>query len=179
MQLSLKITSYHRLTPGQQEVFQPHSDSFTIGRSDENDWAIPDPQRFLSGVHCRIHCEGDRYYITDTSTNGVFLNGSDTRLERNETVELSHGDKIRIGDYEFEALIKESNSSASPVTDGTETVVETDPFEDSFDDSRNDLPLMTPRTMPLMTPSKNRNHSHPHKRMMIVSSRISTHHWRT
>ncbi|MGB7450653.1 MAG: type VI secretion system-associated FHA domain protein TagH, partial [Lysobacterales bacterium] len=138
MQLSLKITSYHRLTPGQQEVFQPHSDSFTIGRSDENDWAIPDPQRFLSGVHCRIHCEGDRCYITDTSTNGVFLNGSDTRLERNETVELSHGDKIRIGDYEFEALIKESNSSASPVTDGTETVVETDPFEDSFDDSRND-----------------------------------------
>ena len=98
MQLSLKTISYHRLTPGQQEVFQPQSDSFTIGRSDENDWAIPDPQRFLSGVHCRIHSEGDRYYITDTSTNGVFLNGSGTRLERNETVDLSQGDKIRIGD---------------------------------------------------------------------------------
>lgn len=138
MQLSLKITSYHRLTPGQQEIFQPHSDSFTIGRSDENDWAIPDPQRFLSGVHCRIHCEGDHYYLTDTSTNGVFLNGSDTRLERNETVELSHGDKIRIGDYEFEALIEESNFSASPLTDSTETVVETDPFGDSFGDSPGD-----------------------------------------
>ena len=135
MQLSLKTISYHRLTPGQQEVFQPQSDSFTIGRSDENDWAIPDPQRFLSGVHCRIHCKGDRYYLTDTSTNGVFLNGSGTRLERNETVELSQGDKIRIGDYEFEVLIEESYSSASPLTGNTETVVGTEPVDDPFGDS--------------------------------------------
>ena len=138
MQLSLKIISYHRLTPGQQEIFQPQSDSFTIGRSDENDWAIPDPQRFLSGVHCRIHCKGDRYYLTDTSTNGVFLNGSGTRLERNETVELSLGDKIRIGDYEFEVLIEESYSSASPLTGSTETVVETESADDPFGDSYSD-----------------------------------------
>ncbi len=135
MRLNLKIISYHRLTPGQQEVFQPQSDSFTIGRSDENDWAIPDPQRFLSGVHCRIHCEGDRYYITDTSTNGVFLNGSETRLERNATAELSRGDKIRIGDYEFEVLIEESYSSASPQASGTETAVEAKPTDDPFGDS--------------------------------------------
>ena len=135
MQLSLKIVSYHRLTPGQQEVFQPQSDTFTIGRSDENDWAIPDPQRFLSGVHCRIHCEGDHYYITDTSTNGVFLNGSETRLERNATAELSRGDKIRIGDYEFEVLIEESYSSSPPLAGGTETVVEANPADDPFGDS--------------------------------------------
>ena len=138
MQLSLKIISYHRLNPGQQEIFQPQSDSFTIGRSDENDWAIPDPQRFLSGVHCRIHCEGDHCYLTDTSTNGVFLNGSGTRLERNETVELSQGDKIRIGDYEFEVLIEESFSSASPLADSTETVVETEHADDPFGDSHSD-----------------------------------------
>jgi len=140
MQLSLKIISYHRLTPGQQETFQSQSDSFTIGRSDENDWAIPDPQRFLSGVHCRVHSEGDHYYITDTSTNGVFLNGSETRLERNETVELSKGDKIRIGDYEFEVLIEESSFSTSPLAGSTETVVEADddPFADSFSDSFSD-----------------------------------------
>ncbi|MDX2418757.1 MAG: type VI secretion system-associated FHA domain protein TagH [Xanthomonadales bacterium] len=138
MQLSLKTISYHRLTPGQQEIFQPQSDSFTIGRSDENDWAIPDPQRFLSGVHCRIHCEGDHCYLTDTSTNGVFLNGSGTRLERNETVELSQGDKIRIGDYEFEVLIEESYSSAPPLAGNTETVVETKPTDDLFGDSYSD-----------------------------------------
>jgi len=135
MQLSLKIISYHRLTPGQQEIFQPQSDSFTIGRSDENDWAIPDPQRFLSGVHCRIHSEGDRFFITDTSTNGVFLNGSETRLERNETVGLSAGDKIRIGDYEFKVLIEEGGFSASPLADSTETAVEATPADDPFGDS--------------------------------------------
>ena len=64
MSLSLKITSYQRLTPSQQQEYHAESDSFTIGRSHENDWAIPDPQRFLSGVHCRIHKEGDEYFIT-------------------------------------------------------------------------------------------------------------------
>jgi type VI secretion system protein len=138
MQLSLKIISYHRLTPGQQGIFQPQSESFTIGRSDENDWVIPDPQRFLSGVHCRIHCKNDHYHITDTSTNGVFLNGSDKRLERNETVELNHGDKIRIGDYEFEAQIEDSFFSAAPQASSADTAPEADatedPFVDSFDD---------------------------------------------
>ena len=99
MALSLKITSYQRLTPSQQAVYQAESDSFTIGRNHENDWAIPDPQRFLSGVHCRIHKEGDGYQITDTSTNGVFLNGSEERLARNESVDLDGGDRFRIGDY--------------------------------------------------------------------------------
>lgn len=138
MQLSLKIISYHRLTPGQQEVFQPQSDSFTIGRSDENDWAIPDPQKFLSGVHCRIHGEGGHYYITDTSTNGVFLNGSDRRTERNETIELKHGDRIRIGDYEFEALIEESFFTDTALPNPTEPANTAEPFDDLFDDAFDD-----------------------------------------
>jgi len=141
MPINLKIISYHRLTPGQQEVFQPESDSFTIGRSDENDWAIPDPQRFLSGVHCRIHCEGGHYYITDTSTNGVYLNGSPKRLERDDTVALNHGDKIRIGDYEFEASIEEDSFfSDAPLSGSTETTVESDTVDDPFDDPFDDPP---------------------------------------
>jgi type VI secretion system protein len=134
MSLSLKIISYHRLTPGQQAVFEPKSESFTIGRNDENDWTIPDPQRFLSGVHCRIHRENDQYYLTDISTNGVYLNGAETRVEKNSTVVLKHQDKIRIGDYEFETVIESDESAAPSVSHGTSTVFESGEFEDNFDD---------------------------------------------
>jgi type VI secretion system protein len=132
MQIVLKITSYQRLTPGQEETYQPVSDSFTIGRSKENDWAISDPNRFLSSSHCRIHSEDGRHFITDTSTNGVFLNGSERRMERNETRELDHGDRIRIGDYEFEVLLEDPNLLGNPVTSGEETVVGNEAFDDPF-----------------------------------------------
>ncbi len=132
MSLSLKITSYQRLTPSQQTSYQAESDSFTIGRNSSNDWAIPDPQRFLSGMHCRIHKQGDSYYITDTSTNGVFLNGSEQRLTRDEPVDLNAGDKFRIGDYEFEVMIEDASLAGNPFTAEDETMVELDPFDDPF-----------------------------------------------
>ncbi|MDH4020772.1 MAG: type VI secretion system-associated FHA domain protein TagH [Xanthomonadales bacterium] len=132
MSLSLKITSYQRLTPSQQSVYQAESDSFTIGRNHENDWAIPDPQRFLSGVHCRIHKEGDGYQITDTSTNGVFLNGSEERLIRNESVDLNAGDRFRIGDYEFEVVIEDSALDGNPYTSNEETMTGADPFDGPY-----------------------------------------------
>jgi type VI secretion system protein len=132
MSLSLKITSYQRLTPSQQSIYQATSDSFTIGRNKENDWAIPDPQRFLSGVHCRIHKEGAEYLITDTSTNGVFLNGSEQRLTRNDPVALQPGDKFRIGDYEFEVLIQDESLAGNPFASDAETMIGADPFDDPF-----------------------------------------------
>ncbi len=131
MHLSLKITSYQRLTPGQDDVFRPATESFTIGRNSENDWTIPDPQRFLSGSHCRIHCESGNHYITDTSTNGVFLNGSETRLQRNETVGLNHGDKFRIGDYEFEVTMEDPALAGNPQTSEDETSLIAEPFTET------------------------------------------------
>lgn len=135
MSLSLKITSYQRLTPNQQSEYQAVSDSFTIGRNHDNDWAIPDPQRFLSGVHCRISKSGDEYSITDTSTNGVFLNGSETRLTKNDPVPINHGDRFRIGDYEFEVVIEDESLAGNPLTSNEETFVgAADPFDDPFAD---------------------------------------------
>jgi len=133
MSLSLKITSYQRLTPNQQSEYHAVSDSFTIGRNHDNDWAIPDPQRFLSGVHCRISKNGDGYSITDTSTNGVFLNGSETRLSKNDPVPIKHGDRFRIGDYEFEVIIEDDSLAGNPLTSNEETFVgASDPFDDPF-----------------------------------------------
>lgn len=101
----LKIISYQRLTPGQQESFEPSGNGFSVGRGSENDWTLPDPQLFMSGVHCTFENRDGTWFITDTSTNGVFLNGADERLGRDETAALNTGDRIRLGDYELEVML--------------------------------------------------------------------------
>jgi type VI secretion system protein len=113
MPIILKIISYQRLTPGQQDSFETKADKFTIGRNSENDWVLPDPQRFMSGIHCHIENRNGQWCITDTSTNGVFLNGSDQRMDKNGSEALHAGDRIRIGDYEFEVNMN-GGSSTSP-----------------------------------------------------------------
>lgn len=138
MQLTLKIVSYQRLTPGQQDHFKAKSNTFTIGRSTNNDWVIPDPQKFLSGVHCRVHYENDAFYISDTSTNGVFINGSSQRLQRDTSVALNNRDTIRIGDYEFEVNLSNSTTSIPPAEiesnainqDVSDDDLSSDPFVD-------------------------------------------------
>jgi len=55
----------------------------TIGRGSDNDLVLPDPNRHLSKNHCTIAFDGRGYTITDTSTNGVFLNnGPETPAAR-------------------------------------------------------------------------------------------------
>ena len=123
MSIKLKIISYQRLTPGQQELFQTDLDRFSIGRNPDNGWTLPDPQRFMSGTHCWLENRNGTWFVTDTSTNGVFINGSDLRVPRNDSVELNQSDRIRIGDYELEIDLQASEQPSVPAA-GTST----DPF---------------------------------------------------
>ena len=127
MSVTFKIISYQRLTPGQQETFQTDLEKFSIGRSPENNWALPDPQRFMSGTHCWIENRGGTWYVIDTSTNGVFINGSDQRMAKNDSVALKIGDQIRIGDYELELAQQDSSSP------GVSSSALPDPFLDDDD----------------------------------------------
>ena len=52
----------------------------TIGRLPDNDWVFPDP--YVSGRHALIRYLNGKYFIEDTSTNGVFINSPDNRLSR-------------------------------------------------------------------------------------------------
>jgi type VI secretion system protein len=113
MSVTFKIISYQRLTPGQQETFRTDLEKFSIGRSPENHWALPDPQRFMSGTHCWIENRGGTWFVVDTSTNGVFINGSDQRVPKNGSVALKTGDQIRIGDYELELAQQDSSGQGA------------------------------------------------------------------
>ncbi|WP_338574240.1 type VI secretion system-associated FHA domain protein TagH [Pseudomonas canadensis] len=105
MSLCLTITSYHKITPGQCSEKSMNQGSMAIGRSSDNDWVLPDPERLVSSQHCVIQYKEGRYYLTDNSTNGVELVKAGIRMRRGNSEPLQDGELIRIGDYEIQARI--------------------------------------------------------------------------
>ena len=87
--------------------------SVDIGRNTYLDWTLPDPARVVSGRHCEIHYRDGGYWLTDISTNGTYLNGSDTRLT--EPTRLKSGDRISIGDYLINVAVEDGSGPARAV----------------------------------------------------------------
>ena len=76
----------------------------TIGRLADNDWVFADP--YVSGRHALIRYVNGKYFIEDTSTNGVFINSPENRLQRAQPHPLKHGDRLFIDAYEIEVTIE-------------------------------------------------------------------------
>lgn len=105
MPLTLKIISKQRhiLGADSTRVFSVHGGS--IGRAPDNDWVLPDPDRYISGHHAAVDYRSGAYYLRDNSTNGVFVNHSDEPVGRGTPIRLYDGDELRMGDYLFEVSI--------------------------------------------------------------------------
>ncbi|HVY23727.1 MAG TPA: type VI secretion system-associated FHA domain protein TagH [Steroidobacteraceae bacterium] len=72
-----------------------------IGRAPDNDWALPDPDRYISSHHAAVHFRAGKWILEDTSTNGVFVNNSEIPLAQQGPWTLKDGDRIRMGDYDI------------------------------------------------------------------------------
>jgi predicted component of type VI protein secretion system len=86
--------------------------SLVLGRAPDCDWVLVDRARLLSRQHCEISLAGDRIYVTDKSSNGIFLNGDITRLERGRAIEIEDQDQLRIGEYELTVLVLDGEHDA-------------------------------------------------------------------
>jgi len=117
MSLTLKIISPSTLPQGQSQECVFDELGGTIGRKPHNDFVLVDPERFISSKHASIEYKQGKYYITDTSTNGVFINNSPHALGANNSHELTTGDKINIGDFQFQAIVTEQTAAPSPSSD--------------------------------------------------------------
>lgn len=76
----------------------------TIGRLPDNDWVFPDP--YVSGRHALIRYVNGKYFVEDTSTNGVFINSPDNRLTRGQPQQLRDGDLLYIDAYQINVSIQ-------------------------------------------------------------------------
>jgi type VI secretion system protein len=101
MAIKLRVISDQYRELGEQRSRAFGVNGGTIGRALDNDWVLPDTARVVSGHHCEIEYRGGAYWLKDTSTNGVFVNGSDDPVSVSGPVELRDGDRLRIGDYEL------------------------------------------------------------------------------
>jgi type VI secretion system protein len=118
MILTLEVTGEQAedLGAGSRKVF--NSIGGTIGRLPDNDWVFPDP--YVSGRHALIRYLNGKFFVEDTSTNGVFINTPDNRLPRAQPHPLKSGDTIYIDAYRISVSIDK------PLTDEKK---KDDPFE--------------------------------------------------
>ncbi len=119
MPLQLKIVSDNRDLVGDdvERVFGEAGGS--IGRSLENDWILPDPDRYVSGRHATFDYKGGIYYVLDHSSNGVYINDEVEPIGNGNPRRLFDGDYIRMGDFEFAVSVDAGESIAVPLDSET------------------------------------------------------------
>ncbi len=114
MALHLEIVSEHRDIVGDDAVRVFQDDGGTIGRSLRSDWILPDTNRYISSRHAVIDCKAGVYYLADTSSNGVYINGEDKPIGKDAPRRLFNGDLLRMGDFEIVVTIDEGEDLDLP-----------------------------------------------------------------
>ena len=143
------------------ETRQLRGGEFSIGRGSENDWALPDPERFLSKRHCMLAYRSGGWQIADLSTNGTFLNGEAEPIGRGQPRDLRNGDRLRLGAYEIEVRIAQTAIPRDPAG-GRGDPFALDPFAPRaapatghFDPLLRHGPEQDPFAQPLVPPAIN------------------------
>jgi type VI secretion system FHA domain protein len=90
----------------------------TIGRADNNQLVLPDPDRSISRVHAQVVFRNGGYAIVDRGSNAVLVNGQP--LGNGREALIRDGDVLKVGGY------------AIGVAFGHKTVAAKDPFADLF-----------------------------------------------
>lgn len=124
MHLRLTVTSSQAAMMGDLAVRDFDASGGTIGRAPENAWVLQDTEQVLSRHHARINFANGRFTLTDTSTNGVVVNGE--LLVRDQPRVLHDGDRVTIGDYEFAVTMTDDQAVGA----GTDPFAAADPFAD-------------------------------------------------
>jgi len=115
MALRLSITGGDVADSGNRSRWTFGVNGGRIGRSQDNDWVIIDPERFISAHHAEIEHRAGEWWLCDTSTNGTYVNGSTRPLGRGGRHRLSNGDRLRMGSLDILAEISGGNDFlASP-----------------------------------------------------------------
>ncbi|WED22942.1 type VI secretion system-associated FHA domain protein TagH [Vibrio sp. JC009] len=107
MKTKIKVISYKKQPPDSPIEAEIGESGGTLGRAAANTCVLPDPDRFISGKHAAISYKSGKFYVTDTSTNGLFFEGDINPLGRDRSVELADGQRLVVGDYILQISIED------------------------------------------------------------------------
>src|SRR5579883_1882772 len=119
MSLRLRVVSDHRRQLAERQTVVFGVSGGSIGRSTDNDWVLPDPLRYVSAHHARVHFRDGHYYLEDLSTNGVFVNDQPEPLGKlgSSGYRLRNGDLLRMGDYQIVIALESDTIPEIPELD--------------------------------------------------------------
>jgi type VI secretion system FHA domain protein len=109
-----------------------HSTGGIIGRLPDNDWVLPGG--YVSGRHARIQFRSGQFFVEDTSTNGVFVDSPENRLQRGQPYPLKGGERLFIDDYEIQVAVMPDEREPKPLRPAASTssrdapLIPDDPF---------------------------------------------------
>jgi type VI secretion system FHA domain protein len=113
----------------------------SIGRAEHCDLSLPDDSQYISKIHALIHFRDNMYFITDVSTNGVYVNSESIPIGKGNTKQILEGEKLRIGDYVMQAtfvgateVIKNNRAVNSVLNNNAEEVDEIEALLRNDDD---------------------------------------------
>jgi type VI secretion system FHA domain protein len=113
MSLRLRVVSDHRRQLAERHTIVFGTSGGSIGRSSENDWVLPDPVRYVSAHHARVHYRDGHFYLEDLSTNGVYVNDRPEALSKlgSGGYRLKNGDVLRLGDYQIVVALENGTAT--------------------------------------------------------------------
>ncbi len=145
VKIRVALIAFRGIAPARkvEKVFS--GEDFTIGRADDNEIVLEDPDRYCSRYHVRCYLISGSYYLEDTSSPGTQLNAGEF-ITRGQRHKLQHGDRLIIGENQLLISLEEDE----PVQHQR---IHQDFFsiDDFFADSDAEVPLSDPvsRVAPL------------------------------
>jgi len=123
--LRLRIVSEQRRSLAERSSANFSVEGGTIGRSADNDWVLPDPQRYVSAHHARVQFREGHFYLQDVSTNGVYVNDDTEPLAKRGSAgyRLADGDVLRMGDYHILAAVERAGVPEHPAAAAVPTSI--------------------------------------------------------
>jgi FHA domain-containing protein len=111
MNLVIRAQSPHQASESQSIVAEFDERGGTIGRSDSNTMALPDPARHVSRLQAEVSCAAGVYSLRNVgNANPIIVNGRP--LGHGETVALRDQDQLTVGSYELRVELREQTAQA-------------------------------------------------------------------
>ncbi|HIP29176.1 MAG TPA: type VI secretion system-associated FHA domain protein TagH [Sulfurovum sp.] len=104
-----------------------------IGRSKNAKWTLRDPSKHISNFHAQVTFDNGKYYITDISTNGMFLKTPYKKFIKGVPMVLDQKSAIMIGDYviavkTIDAAFMNNIATPAPIQESQPSTISDDFF---------------------------------------------------